>query len=150
MKERKKNPTRSLVIGNDAGDADSIISAICLAFIEGQTPIISISRDAFVYERPEVEMLLDLAGISNASADLLFIEDLKMIFDSSEDNEVWNLTLVDHNVINDSLHKFRHMIEVVEIVDHHTDENLYTDTCFGTQRSVAMKIIEHWSQAQRR
>lgn len=137
MKERKNNPTRSLVIGNDAGDADSIISAICLAFIEGKTPIISISRYAFVYERPEVGALLDLAGISNASADLLFIEDLKMILDSSKDNEVWELTLVDHNVINDSLHKFRRMFEVVEIVDHHTDENLYADTCFGTRRNVA-------------
>ncbi len=137
MKERKKNPTRSFVIGNDAGDADSIISAICLAFIEGKTPIISISRDAFVFERPEVGALLDLAGISNASADLLFIEDLNMILDSSKDNEVWELTLVDHNIINESLYKFRRMFEVVEIVDHHADENMYTDTCFGAGRNVA-------------
>ncbi len=106
--------------------------------MEGKTPIISISRDAFVHERPEVGALLDLAGISNASDDLLFIEDLKMILERSKDNEViWELTLVDHNVVNDSLHKFRRMFEVVEIVDHHTDENLYTDTCFGAQRNVA-------------
>ncbi|KAK1742786.1 DHHA2 domain-containing protein [Skeletonema marinoi] len=84
-------------------------------------------------------MLLDLAGISNASANLLFIEDLQMILDSSKDNEVRTLTLVDHNTINDSLHKFRHMIEVVEIVDHHTDENLYTDTCSGTMRNIAFE-----------
>ncbi|KAL7494827.1 hypothetical protein ACHAWT_003646 [Skeletonema menzelii] len=136
LKELKNNPTRSFVIGNDAGDADSIVSAICLAFIEGKTPIISISRDTFV-ERPEVEMLLDFAGISNASANLLFIEDLKMIFDSSKDNRDWELTLVDHNTISHPLHKFRHMFEVVEIVDHHTDENLYTDTC--TRRNVAFE-----------
>ena len=135
LKERKNKPKRSFVIGNDAGDADSIISAICLAFIEGKTPIVSISRDSFV-ERPEVEKLLDLAGISNASANLLFIEDLKMILDSSkEDREDWELTLVDQNTINHSLHKFRHKFEVVEIVDHHTDEHLYTDTC--TRRNVA-------------
>jgi len=140
LKEQKKNPTRNFVIGNDAGDADSIISAICLAFLEGKTPIISISKDTFVYERPEVEMLLDLAGISNASANnLLFIEDLKMILGSSKDNEVRKLTLADHNAINDSLHKFLHMIEVVEIVDHHTDENLYTDTCSGTMRNIAFE-----------
>lgn len=136
LKERKNNPTRSFVIGNDAGDADSIVSAICLAFLEGKTPISSISRDTFV-ERPEVEMLLDLAGISNASANLLFVEDLKMILDSSKDNNDWELTLVDHNTINHSLHKFRDMFEVVEIVDHHTDENLYTDTC--TRRNVAFE-----------
>lgn len=134
LKERKNNPTRSFVIGNDAGDADSIISAICLAFIEGKTPIVSISRDSLV-ERPEVEMLLDLAGVSNASANMLFIEDLKMILDSSKDSKDWELSLVDHNTINHSLHKFRHLFQVVEIVDHHTDEHLYTDTC--TRRNVA-------------
>ena len=139
LTKQKNNPSRNLVIGNDAGDADSIISAICLAIIEGKTPIVSISRDTFVYERPEIEMLLNLAGISNASANLLFIEDLKLILDSSKDDKVRNLTLVDHNTINDSLHKFRHMLDVVEIVDHHTDEKLYTNTCSIKRRNIAFE-----------
>jgi exopolyphosphatase len=135
--KQKNNPTRNFVIGNDAGDADSCISAICLAFIEGKTPIVSISRDTFLYERPEVEMLLDLAGIPNPTSNLLFIEDLKLILDSSKDDEVRRLTLVDHNTINESLQNFRNILDVVEIVDHHTDEKLYTDTCAEKRRNIA-------------
>ena len=138
--ERKQNPTRDIVIGNDAGDADSIISAICLAFVEGKTPIVPVTRDEFVYARPEVESLLQLAGISNASTKLLFIEDLTFILQKSEntDDDVRRLTLVDHNTINDSLHKFRHMFDVVEIVDHHQDEKRYSDVS-GKQRNIAFK-----------
>jgi exopolyphosphatase len=139
LTEQKQNPTRDIVVGNDAGDADSIISAICLAFLEGKTPIVSVTRDTFVYERPEVESLLELAGISNASTKLLFIEDLELILQDSNStvDGVRRLTLVDHNTINDNLHKFRHMLEVVEIVDHHTDEEQYLETCSGKQRNIA-------------
>lgn len=135
--QHKHNPTQSFVVGNDAGDADSIISAISLAFIEGKTPIVSISRDSFVDERPDVAMLIELAGISNAFDKLLFIDDLKMMLDSSSDGNARRLTLVDHNTINSSIRKFRRMIEVVEIVDHHVDENLYTDTCSAKRRNIA-------------
>ena len=140
--EQKQSPSRDLVIGNDAADADSIVSAICLAFIERKTPIVPISRETFVYERPEVESLLELAGISNASTKLLYIEDLIDILqnsDSTEDDVRRRLTLVDHNTINDSLHKFRHMFDVVEIVDHHIDEKRYTETCSGKQRTIAFE-----------
>ena len=140
--EQKQHPSRDLVIGNDAADADSIVSAICLAFIEGKTPIVPITKDTFVYERPEVELLLELAGIVNASTKLLYIEDLIDILqnsDSTEDDVRRRLTLVDHNTINDSLHKFRHMIDVVEIVDHHMDEKQYTETCRGKQRTIAFE-----------
>ena len=34
LENRKHHPTSHIVIGNDAGDADSIISAITLSFIE--------------------------------------------------------------------------------------------------------------------
>lgn len=140
--ERKQNPSLDIVIGNDAADADSIVSAICLAFIEGKTPIIPITRDTFVYERPEVELLLELGSISNASTKLLYIEDLVDILrnsDSTNDDARRRLTLVDHNTINDSLRNFRHMFDVVEIVDHHVDEKRYTETCSGKQRTIAFE-----------
>lgn len=140
--EQKQHPSHDIVIGNDAADADSIVSAICLAFIEGKTPIVPITKDTFVYERPEVELLLELAGIVNASTKLLYIEDLIDILqnsDSTEDDVRRRLTLVDHNTINDSLHNFRHMFDVVEIVDHHIDEKRYTETCSGKQRTIAFE-----------
>jgi len=139
--DRKANPTNHYIIGNDAADADSIISAITLAYIESKhgneaTPVVPISKEAFTNERPEINLLLDLAGISNAPDELLFIDDL---VDILADGESKSISLVDHNTLNKSLQNYQETLAVVEIVDHHKDTHQYEDTCAGKQRNIAFK-----------
>ena len=147
--ERKANPTDHIVLGNDAGDADSIISAITLAYIESissmghgnSTPIVSISKDVLIHERPETNLLFKLAGLKdNITEEFLFIEDLQDILE--EDMKGGGLTnrsvsLVDHNTLNDPLLRFQENLIVLEIMDHHEDEHKYEETCPGDQRIIA-------------
>jgi exopolyphosphatase len=140
---------RHFVVGNAAGDADTIISAITLAYIESiveasfthqpmqeetthcVTPIVAIPK-ADLAKRPEVEMLFELAVVVNASENLLFIDD--PIF-SDKSIRGANVTLVDHNALQSALRHKRWT--VVEIVDHHYDEEFYLHTCNGSARNIA-------------
>lgn len=137
LQDRKRQLTRHFVIGNEAGDADSIISAITLAYIESAqeimepTPIVSIPKADLATQRPDVNLLLELAGIANASADLVFIDD-PLIEDDAYSASV---TLVDHNVLAETFEGKDWT--VVEIVDHHQDEGYYLDTCYGSARTIA-------------
>ena len=137
LKGRMLQPTNHIVIGNEAGDADSIVSAITLAYIEStqeamqSTPIVSIPKADLATQRPEVKLLLELAGISNATNDLHFVDDPLIV----EDCLVARVTLVDHNALAEQF-QWKNWT-VVEIVDHHEDEGLYLDTCSGTARTIA-------------
>jgi exopolyphosphatase len=137
LKARKEGPTRHFVMGNEAGDADSIISAITLAYIESvkghteKTPIVSIPQADLETQRPETALLLKLAGISNAAGVLLFV-DQPIVTESTEATEV---TLVDHNRLADTFQQ--NDWKVVEIVDHHHDQGMYMDTCSGPSRWIA-------------
>jgi exopolyphosphatase len=137
LQDRKRRPTRHLVIGNEAGDADSIISAITLAYVESSqeeiesTPIVSIPKADLTTQRPEVSLLMEMAGIVNASSNLIFVDD-PLIQHDAIDSKV---TLVDHNILAE---KFQGKNwTVVEIVDHHQDEGLYFETCSGNDRTIA-------------
>ena len=141
MVGQKANPTNHYIIGNDAADADSIVSAMTLAYIESRhgdeaTPIVPISKEAFTNERPEINLLIDLAGISNVSDKLLFIDDL---VDILADGISKTISLVDHNTLNRSLQNYQKTLTVVEIVDHHKDTHQYKDTCSGKQRNIAFE-----------
>ena len=147
--DRKSNPINHVVLGNDAGDADSIISAITLAYIESMnssghhsaTPIVSISKDTFSHERPETNLLFQLAGIKdNIAEKLLFIEDLIQILQENLKGGLYpspSVSLVDHNTLNDALLRFQDDLVVTEILDHHEDEHKYEETCFGDRRIIA-------------
>lgn len=147
MIERKANPTKHFVIGNDAGDADSIISAITLAYVESkhngdETPIVSISKDVFTHERPDVNLLLQLAGFHDLSDKLLFIDDLKDVLENVEKeglllNGLRSISLVDHNTLNKSLQRYQKGLIVTDIVDHHKDDDQYNTSCNGTHRNIA-------------
>lgn len=138
--ERKTYPTHRVVIGNDAGDADSIVSAIILAYIESvygetlSTPIVSISRESFVRERPELNLLFRLAGLQDVAGELLFAEDLMNMLRTSSPLD---FTLVDHNTFNSALDKYGEKQRIVEIVDHHKDEGKFIETCSGENRTIA-------------
>jgi exopolyphosphatase len=103
--------TQQIVIGNEAGDADSISSAITLAYVLDRTPIVSISREDLKTQRPETVLLLDLADVP--------IDTLLDVNNANRMIQPLNVTLVDHNRFALVSQKTWH---VVEIVDHHYDE----------------------------
>jgi len=143
-----------LIIGNEAGDADSIISALTLSYIQQQQylksakkdtegkkivlPIVSVPR-ADISLRRDVMLLLDLAGIINLD-DLLYIDnDLvtrHLLPPTSTTSSKATLTLVDHNRIRSSLSHLSSM--VTEIVDHHEDEKSH-EQVDSDRRSISFE-----------
>ena len=141
LNHTRHRPTFHLAIGNEAGDADSVISAMVMAYLESvaqnnshseeyTTPIVSISREALVSKRPEIALLLQLAGIST---EMLLCVDDPILF--QRDMSEYIITLTDHNVVEAKFQSKNWT--VVEIVDHHFDQGWYLDTCYGPHRSVA-------------
>jgi exopolyphosphatase len=150
-----------LVIGNEAGDADSIISAISLAHVEAlrrseltssttktsisddakkrmtMTPIVSVPQEALATQRPETVLLLKLAGVSLDN--LIFVNQLDDILSRSEAVD-HHLTLMDHNRLSSNPQVFQDF-KVVEILDHHYDEGAHVDTCplSSSRRLVAFE-----------
>ena len=125
-----------VIIGNEAGDADSIISALTLGYVTSsnsrspsnnacQVPIVSIPR-AEMELRRDAALLLDMVGINVEK--LLYIDDdvvTKHLLPSSSSGASNDLdttiTLVDHNRLRP---RYSHLNSMVtEIVDHHKDEN---------------------------
>ena len=137
LAERKKHPTDQFVIGNEAGDADTIISAISLAYIEStrqhadKTPIVAIPQKDLETQRPEVKLLLELAGVSHPSRVLIFVDDpgfRRHAYGA-------NVTLVDHNVVSQIFLEDKWVVS--EIVDHHEDSREYTHSCSDSERNIA-------------
>eukprot|EP00978_Attheya_sp_CCMP212_P019207 scaffold53559_cov55-Attheya_sp.AAC.1 len=126
-------------MGNEAGDADSIISSLALAYTKNleyssssdddgtysNIPLVSIPRSDMALRR-ETVLLLQMAGVSTEQ--LLYLDDasVQSAFKggtSSSRSSDMELTLVDHNKIRNSL---SHLSDrVVEIVDHHADEEAH-------------------------
>lgn len=136
LSQRKARPTNHVVIGNSAGDADTIVSAVTLAYVESmkekmaKTPVVAIPRADFANRRPEVKALFELAGIPDATDRLLFVDD--SIIEHARGVKV---TLVDHNVLTTTFRKQNWKVE--EIVDHHRDEGQYLSSCSGDARTIA-------------
>lgn len=134
-----------MIIGNEAGDADSIISALTLGYVmsssrsnnttllqQQQVPVVSISR-AEMELRRDAAILLDLVGIDIQK--LLYLDD-DIVTDNlmpsasastseEDDSNISSLsiTLVDHNRLR---HMFSHLNPyVTEIIDHHQDEGYH-------------------------
>ena len=145
LQQRVSAPTKHLVIGNPAGDADSIISAIVLAYVESikggekKTPVISISEREMNTTRPEVSLLLDLVGVSEPSSSLLFVDSPAIKRDISASRV--DVTLVDHNTLDARFVPKRGKKGwcVQEILDHHRDEGNYRDTCSNSDRNIAFQ-----------
>ncbi len=110
-------------LGNPAGDADSIISAIGIAYLDTTlrqrptVPVVSIPLEELKSLRPETKYLLALAGISDLDHSIVTVED-------DLPNEAC-VTLVDHNQLVAKFKKWK----VEGIIDHHIDEKAHTDTC---------------------
>eukprot|EP00984_Skeletonema_dohrnii_P014002 scaffold5860_cov103-Skeletonema_dohrnii-CCMP3373.AAC.3 len=140
LQNKDEKRTNNVIIGNEAGDADSIISALTLGYVTSsnnnsppdnnntfQVPIVSIPR-AEMELRRDAALLLDMVGINVQK--LLYIDDDIVVTkhllpssppDSSDTLLDSTITLVDHNRLRPM---FSHLNSLVtEIVDHHKDES---------------------------
>jgi exopolyphosphatase len=144
------------VIGNEAGDADSVVSAIAHAYLlhisaaaTGDdtssdpeppragvvvvVPVVSIPIRDVQAQRPETLFLLQsLAGLTKLDEVLCDIDEL-VEFVSINAGRRHPITLVDHNQISSRLQPYATteptILEVVGIVDHHRDMGFHADTC---------------------
>jgi exopolyphosphatase len=149
----------NVIIGNEAGDADSIISALTLGYVmsssscnntallqqqQQQVPVVSISR-AEMELRRDAAILLDLVGIDIQKLLYLdddIVKDNLLIPSSSTSSEQdpaissLSVTLVDHNRLR---HIFSHLNPyVTEIIDHHQDEGYHGHVVADSgKRSIA-------------
>lgn len=119
----------NVVLGNEAGDADSIISALALAYVESisnhpKTPIVSVPRDDLCLRR-EAVLLMDLAQVDTAK--------LRYIDDEEVFRKPRFVTLVDHNRLTIGADW-----TVTEIVDHHFDEQSH-EHVVGGLRNIAFE-----------
>lgn len=116
-----------LVLGNESGDLDSIVSSILYAYFlnyEGDTqcdalyiPLLNIHRKDLLL-RKDVDYLLQLAKIPSNT--LLFLDD-ELPLEKLLQRDRLRLHLVDHNVLRP---KQKHLSStVVSIIDHHADES---------------------------
>lgn len=153
-----KNNPKLVVMGNEAGDADSILSALALSFVLDQQrgsysdessaviPLVSIPKEDLSL-RPDVVLLLKAANID--SEKLFYLSDnlsLQNLFQSSQPSkdrpasEEWvqnlSICLTDHNSIRYNLSHLRD--NVCLIVDHHQDEENHPKVT-GTSRDIAFR-----------
>ncbi|CAJ1966076.1 unnamed protein product [Cylindrotheca closterium] len=138
----------SICLGNPAGDADSIISAIAFAYINTvlflsascsseedssmtksttTIPIVSIPHESLTTQRPETRYILQQLAKIDLN-DLIAIDSLHLPTSAS-------VSLVDHNSLTI---KNKPDWTVVSILDHHIDEGQHMDSCSAPeQRNVA-------------
>ncbi|CAM9650724.1 unnamed protein product [Phaeothamnion confervicola] len=125
-----------VVTGNEAADADSICSALCLAYLESQLqekqrwiPMTSIDRSDLALRR-ETVLLLRKAGIEKSCVpcrDDVPLEDL-------HSQGRIRMTLTDHNAISDGMASLASA--EVEIVNHHEDRQEHPEVR-GEARDIA-------------
>lgn len=145
--DAKPSTVPHIVIGNEAGDADSILSAIGLSYVKTLqstventqdnklfVPVVSIPAESLKFQRPETTYLLsDCAGMENVKAD---VNDLIAIDQDDLLPKQATLTLSDHNFFRG---KPGFDWVVTEILDHHVDEGKHSDTCPSAKRNIAFE-----------
>ncbi|KAJ7481636.1 exopolyphosphatase [Mycena latifolia] len=119
----------TVVMGNEAGDLDSVASSIAYAWIQSEIqkrpsiPLIQIAQDDLSL-RAENLHALTLAGINDPAQQLLSMTEIQDVkpFPSS------TFALVDHNRLGGSFSFENPNATVIAIIDHHEDEHLYPDS----------------------
>ncbi|KAJ7031618.1 exopolyphosphatase [Mycena alexandri] len=133
----------TVVMGNEAGDLDSVASSIAFAWVHSEIqkkpciPLIQIARDDLNL-RAENLYALNLAGIDKPHEQLLSTTDLDGIqpFPSN------TFALVDHNRLAPSFSAGNKNPTVVAVIDHHEDEDLYK-SAFPRQIEPAGSCSSH-------
>ncbi|KAI0074615.1 DHH phosphoesterase [Panus rudis PR-1116 ss-1] len=127
--EEGKGKEWLVVMGNEAGDLDSLASAVAYAWYAATiqqipaVPLIQTPRPD-LHLRSENLYALELAGIPPADPPLLCISDIPSVtpFPSNK------FALVDHNRLGSRFTEENPDAKVVAVIDHHEDEGLYKDT----------------------
>jgi exopolyphosphatase len=159
------NTRINIIMGNEAGDADSIISSLTLSYVKNiekqcqkgnidesdngndnlnyslSLPLISINREDMPLRR-DVILLLQMAGIINYN-ELIYLNDstfnsvVNNVDENIDDKDLMKktITLVDHNKIRSELWYLERHVH--EILDHHQDENCHIDSVI--RREVAFE-----------
>jgi hypothetical protein len=116
---------RHLLVGNEAADADSCVSALAHSlFLAGQgggreevlVPLLSCPRSDFALRREASVILGKWLGASTAQA-LLFVDDVPSPPAAGD-----RVTLLDHNRLKGPLAALQWAPAVAGILDHHLDE----------------------------
>ncbi|OWZ07528.1 hypothetical protein PHMEG_00020071 [Phytophthora megakarya] len=114
-----------VVIGNEAADADSIVSSLSFAFLQSQrhpetlyVPVLSIPRSELAL-RCDVTALFQALGVDTDA--IVFVDEFPWT------RTPVKLTLMDHNALNNKKIPQIDGLEVVEIVDHHSDLKQHLD-----------------------
>jgi len=121
-KSRADSNRARIVLGNESADMDSIVCALVLAYSRTKAsenvhvPVINIPRDDMRL-RTDVEHLFREVGIDHSK--LVFKDEI----DLKKKDEL-SVVLVDHNKLSTEQQDLSDC--VVEIIDHHVDENQYT------------------------
>lgn len=127
-----------VVLGNQASDADSIVSSVCYAkYLQDRNsdgavvhiPSTLMPRTDLVFRR-EVQLLLNTVDVD--LGDLLCIEDIPL--KNLNDLKRLSLILSDHNSLESKLEPLSD--SVTEIVDHHADCGQY-QWVQGVNRNIA-------------
>ncbi|GAA5907575.1 hypothetical protein JCM8208_000005 [Rhodotorula glutinis] len=118
-----------VVMGNEASDADSLVSALALSYMYTHLPepkkaVALLQREEDALDlRPENGLALHYARMSSGHRDLLTIDDLPMKPEEVS-RRIEGIALVDHNVPLSVWSGAK----VVAIFDHHDDRGFANDT----------------------
>lgn len=123
-----------VIVGNPAGDADSIVSSLSLSYVDhligrkpDKLPLVSVPRADLALRR-ETVLLLEMVHIDSQS--LICLDEIP-----SEAMES-TITLVDHNKL--LYPQLFQGCNVVEILDHHMDEEQHVNVV-GDLRKIAFE-----------
>ncbi|CDR44356.1 RHTO0S09e03026g1_1 [Rhodotorula toruloides] len=118
-----------VVMGNEAGDLDSLVSAVALSFMynhldppQKAVALLQTEQDALDL-RPENALALHYAKMSSGHRDLLTADELP-IKPVDMGHRIKGIALVDHNVPRSDWSKAR----ISAIIDHHEDRGFGNDT----------------------
>eukprot|EP01114_Cavostelium_apophysatum_P009417 TRINITY_DN22557_c0_g1_i1.p1 TRINITY_DN22557_c0_g1~~TRINITY_DN22557_c0_g1_i1.p1 ORF type:complete len:360 (+),score=55.82 TRINITY_DN22557_c0_g1_i1:59-1138(+) len=127
---RERNEEVFVILGNEACDLDSIASSLLYGlYIHSRNSngkflaatVINIPREDLPL-RTEAAWIFSEIGIR--SEHMLFFPEVERDLDALSKKNLLRLILTDHNVLAASQSRFSK--DVVEIVDHHRDEGLYS------------------------
>lgn len=133
-----------IVVGNQSGDLDSIVSAISYAYFSSLyedrkiIPLLNFPRKELRL-RKDVIYLLSQTGIDTEW--LFFSDDLPLATNQVE------IVLVDHNSMEKSLSKLLGSHRIVGIIDHHVDEGNHLDAdprIIRVTGSCSALVLEYW------
>ncbi|XP_056142650.1 exopolyphosphatase PRUNE1 [Lampris incognitus] len=137
MENGDSSPGFHVVMGNEACDLDSMVSALAFAYYLSKTvhsdwlpvPVLNILKEEFVLRTDSV-FLLRQTGLSQ---DLLLFRDQLDLRDLQRSGRL-ALTLVDHNILPSSDSDLEEA--VVEVIDHHHMERDPSPSCPVTVEMV--------------